>query len=262
MKQTSVQGYIDGVNAIYRKGVKYKLGYDGWGEYCDCIGMGRGGLERAGVTGITHMGGTNNFARFCALNLRKIKSAKDLKLGQVVLKVRDMDDPDYPLPNSYRVGGSNYTGDLTNYTHYGTVTKINPLEITHMTSPTAKKDTKLGNWTYVCELPYVDYTEGGKPIVNEQAVVHSSNGGSVNMRAKPSTSASLICRVPNGSTVDVIGQDGEWSNIRYNGKTGWMMSKFLVSGELPVPDSGTVVVSRAELEKVYDIIGNMLGLRG
>ena len=256
---------MDGVNAIYEKKPKYKLGCDGWGEYCDCIGMGRGGLERAGVTDIKHMGGTNNFARFCAVNLRKIKSVSELKVGDVLLKVRDKDDKDYPLPDSYRVGGVNYTGDLNNYTHYGTVTKINPLEITHMTSPTAKKDTKLGNWTYVCDLPYVDYsgeTEGGETPMNEERIVHSSNGGSVNMRSKPSTSGSLIVRVPNGSHVEVIGESGEWCNIKYNGKTGWMMSKYLLVDDATGIDPYVVLVSRDELEEIYNKIGNMLGLRG
>lgn len=224
--------------------------------------MGRGALEREGVTGITHMRGTNNFARYCALNLHKIKSVSELKVGDVLLKVRDKDDKDYPLPDSYRGGGSNYNGDLTNYTHYGTVTRVNPLEITHMTSPTAKKDTKLGNWSYVCQLPYVDYSEGGEEPVTETAVVHSSNGGSVNMRTKPSTDAKLVCRVPNGSKVTIDGTSGDWCHVNYSGNSGWMMSKFLISGETPIPDDGKITVDKAELEKVYDMIGNMLGLRG
>ena len=131
-----------------------------------------------------------------------------------------------------------------------------------MTSPTAKKDKKLGNWTYVCELPYVDYSgEGDKPM-NEQAIVHSSNGLSVNMRAKPNTSGALIMRVPNGAKVEIIGSSGDWDEIKYSGKTGWMMAKFLVSGDTAIPDGDTVTVDRKELEKVYDTLGNMLGLRG
>ena len=65
-----------------------------------------------------------------------------------------------------------------------------------------------------------------------QAKVTASSGSTVNMRASASTSASKITAIAIGQVVDVIGTTGDWSQITWNGKTGYMMSKYLtkVSG--------------------------------
>jgi mannosyl-glycoprotein endo-beta-N-acetylglucosaminidase len=43
---------------------------------------------------------------------------------------------------------------------------------------------------------------------------------SLNFRDKPN--GTLIASIPHGSKVDVLGIDGEWLNITYSGKTGWV----------------------------------------
>jgi hypothetical protein len=191
--------------------------------------MCRGGLERGGATGVTNMRGTNQAARKAIEGLAEISGADRLRIGDVVLKTRDADDPDYPLPDKYRKGGSEYTGHETNYTHIGTVTGVNPLEITHMTSPTAKKDTKIGNWKYSGRLPWVDY--GEEPEQEQDgpltATVTAASGSTVKMRAKPSSTCRLYWNVPIGAAVAVDDLGKSWSRIRWAGETGYMMTKFL-----------------------------------
>lgn len=63
------------------------------------------------------------------------------------------------------------------------------------------------------------------------AKVTASSGSTVNMRTGPSTSGDIIKKVPIGALVDVIEETGEWSQIVYDNKTGYMMSKFLVKQE-------------------------------
>ena len=142
MKTVTVDQFCKGVESICVEQPAYREGGDGSDGTCDCIGMSRGGLERAGATDITNMRGTNQAARKTIKNLQKIKKADQLKKGDQVLKVRDKDDESMKLPDRYRKGGADYdpTWGETNFTHIGTVTKTDPLEITHMTSPTAKKD--------------------------------------------------------------------------------------------------------------------------
>lgn len=234
MKQITPEKYIEGVNSIYEEQPEYELGQDGSNGKCDCIGMCRGGLEREGVTDVTNMRGTNQAARKTIRNLQKIKNIQQLRLGDVVLKTRDKDDKDMPLPDQYRKGKSGYSSIVgeTNFTHIGTVTGINPLEITHMTSPSAKKDTSLGKWSWFGQLPWVSSEGGGgDEPVGEWATVWAESGSTVKMRAKPSALCRLYWDVPVGSEV-ILREPGEtWSGITWAGKDGYMMTKFLRTGE-------------------------------
>ena len=236
MKKISAEKFVEGVNSIYVEQPAYKLGHDGSDGECDCIGMPRGALEREGVTDVTNMRGTNQAARHTILNLQQIKKADQLRVGDVVLKVRDKDDKDMPLPDRYRKGGADYDAKIgeINFTHIGTVTRVNPLEITHMTSPTAKKDTRLAGWTWFGQLPWVGEGEEEDPAETEWAIVWAENGGTVKMRAKPSTLCRLYWDVPVGSQVILLEPGGTWSRIIWAGREGYMMTKFLRAyGEEP-----------------------------
>jgi hypothetical protein len=232
MNTVTASKYIDGVNSIYEEQPEYLEGHDGSDGKCDCIGMCRGGLERAGVTNVTNMRGTNQAARKTIRNLQEIKTEAVLCVGDVVLKTRDKDDPNMRLPDRYREGGEDYdpTWGETNFTHIGTVTRVNPLEITHMTSPTAQKDTKLKGWSYFGELPWVQYdTPEPQPEPEYQtATVYAENGKPVKMRAKPSVSCNLYWEVPCGEEVIVDDEGEEWSRITWNDRMGYMMTRFLL----------------------------------
>ena len=149
-KIISVETYVSGVNAIYREQPEYKLGHDGSDGFCDCIGMVKGAIKRGGGNP-SGLSGTNYAARYTIRNFARIPSVSALSVGDVVLKGRQPGESGYSLPDKYK-----NSGDLTDYYHIGTVTKVNPLEITHMTTPTAKKDTKIGKWAYFGQLPQVD----------------------------------------------------------------------------------------------------------
>ena len=121
--------------------------------------------------------------------------------------------------------------------------------------------------------------ENAEAIVTE-AIVQAENGGSVKMRARPTTKSANYHEVPSGTNVLVLEPGEEWSKIQWGSRTGYMMSKFLVSAN---PDDATIkvsaqslenvykiletalgqiIVSKGDIEKAYDIIGDMLGLRG
>lgn len=61
-----------------------------------------------------------------------------------------------------------------------------------------------------------------------KATVDHPDGTYVNMRNGPSQSTEkVIMRVPHGATVTVVTPGSTWSQIKYNGKTGYMMTRFL-----------------------------------
>ena len=249
--KVTVQKFIEGVNSIYVEKPSYELGHDGSDGKCDCIGMVRGGLDRAGAKDVKNMRGTNQAARKAIEELVPIQSEAQLTVGAVVLKTRDKDDATMPLPDRYRKGGADYDPKWgeTNFTHIGTVTQVNPLVITHMTSPTAKQDKSAKGWSYVGDLPWVEYEpapepgpEPPDPTEPVTAIVTAEKGSTVKMRAKPSTKCRLYWDVPIGSEVIVDEKGDEWSRITWNDREGYMMTRFLDFREEPEPEPETYLV--------------------
>ena len=240
----SIDKYIEGIESIYVENPDYKLGHDGSDGYCDCIGMCKGAIRRAGGNA-SGLSGTNFAARNTILNLEKIPSASVLTVGTVVLKGRQPGSSGYSLPDQYKSGS-----DLTDYYHIGTVTKVDPLEITHMTSPKAKKDKKLGTWNYYGWLPQVENDSpepGPEPEpdppepVEQIAVVVAENGKPVNLRKAPYITAALVDRVPVGETVTILEYGDDWCKVKWTWKVGYMMTKFLAIA--PEPGCYTVSIS-------------------
>ena len=165
-----------------------------------------------------------------------------------------------PLPDRYRKGGADYDAKLgeTNFTHYGTVTGVNPLRITHMTSPTAKIDTKLGSWEWFGTLPWVKADGAAEEETTEAdwATVVAESGKTVKMRAKPSTLCRLYWDVPVGSQVVLVDPGGTWSEIIWAGRSGWMMSKFLRSGA----NLCTVTIQGLRRETAEEIVAKYGGV--
>ena len=96
-------------------------------------------------------------------------------------------------------------------------------------------DSKWAEWG---ELKGVDYSEGGtstntpepapapvpapEPETTSTATV---NAVKVALRALPSTTAAVLTRVDKGTKVELV--KDEWTKVKYQGKVGYMMTKFL-----------------------------------
>ena len=90
--------------------------------------------------------------------------------------------------------------------------------------------TKASNkkWTHWGELKGVDYNGGDQPVPSGYAVV---TGVRVALRSAPTTSAGVILRVDTGKQVKLEEPPPcEWDYVSYQGKTGYMMKKFLKEG--------------------------------
>lgn len=221
--------FVAMVMQFVRAKPKYKLGCSGF-DYCDCIGMVIGALRRLGIKWVG-IHGSNYAARYRLTGgIHKVGSAGDLKIGYLVFK-GNTNPKTSKLPARYKKGGALYNGDLTDYYHVGVVTSTNPLVISHMTSPTVKQDKVLGQWQYFGLCQYVDYS-GEQPEpqptpVEKTAVVWAPTGKTVNLRKGPGKNYRVLVRVPIGETVTVLGNETNWTHVRYNNYTGYMMSEFL-----------------------------------
>ena len=259
----SVEKYCEGVNTIYDLNPDYKVGHDGSDGYCDCIGMCKGSIRRAGEEA-KGLQGTNYAARYTLKNMRLINDLSDLRVGDVVLKSRNPGEKYYDLPDSYQKGGANYNGDLTDYYHIGSVTRINPVEITHMTDPKPLKVTKekqLKTWQWVANLPQVK-SDSPEPVpptpVYEKATVTAPKGTTVNLRKSKSILSKLVARVPIGTVVPVLQYDKKWCKVSYTDSrhatwVGYMMTEFLDFGDTPSEDKYSVTIFDLTYEEAEDL---------
>ena len=83
--------------------------------------------------------------------------------------------------------------------------------------------------------------------MNEMAIVNAPNGSTVNLRKEAYDKAPLVDRVPVGKTVEILEEQGDWCEVMYNGKHGYMMRQYLK----PTTETGTVPVPRDWLENIY-----------
>lgn len=79
-----------------------------------------------------------------------------------------------------------------------------------------------------------DFTEqpNGNASVSQPksnyATIKVPNKGPLNMREKDSGKSDIITRIPHGSSVEVVERGDEWTKIEYEGKSGYVMTEYLV----------------------------------
>ena len=82
-------------------------------------------------------------------------------------------------------------------------------------------------WAEWGELKGVDYS-GTQTTIPTEPTTGSAivNDTKVALRSAPSTNASILTRVDKGERVQIL-IDNTWTKVSYQGKTGYMMTKFL-----------------------------------
>ena len=251
----AVQENVDRIHA-------YESGHDGSDGKCDCIGLIIGAVKLAGGSW-PGVHGSNWAARNAMDRLNYIEAAGYCYIGEIVYKAKAPGDEGYNLPAAYK-----NNSDSLDYYHVGVVTSVEPLRITHCTNVAGgiKVDNTLGQWHWGGKLKYVDYAihdVSDEPLY--RAIVTADNGYPVKMRSQPSTNAQVIASVPLGTDVEVDDVLDGWSQIVYNGATGYMMSKFLspvgtegAIGNTVTVDKATLKAARAALKMALDAIDEVL----
>jgi len=83
-------------------------------------------------------------------------------------------------------------------------------------------------WTFWGELKGVDY-QGGEdvPDVKPETGTAIVNDKKVALREGPSTNCKVLARANKGDKVKLTNLPADWEYVTYNGKSGFMMKKFL-----------------------------------
>ncbi len=125
-----------------------------------------------------------------------------------------------------------------------------------------------GGWNKIGLHPMFDYGDdinrildgGGDKVVATVTISGGNVKKPINMRAEESTSSKLIAEIPQGEKADLLSESTLWDHISYDGKTGYVLARFVHKEKDPISD--LVEVDRTRLEFVYNELGDMLDLRG
>lgn len=176
----------------------------------DCSGLFYWAFKELG--GYMYHGSNTMWNKYCTskgkLNGGKRTDGQELKPGTAVFVLKGTSDRSH-------VGL--YIGNGKVIEASGTKVGVITTEITN---------SKWAEWG---ELKGVAYDE--KPVQEEQEESAISIGSAmvnatkVALRSAPSTNASILIRVDKGQRVQVL--SNEWTRVSYQGKTGYMMTKFL-----------------------------------
>ena len=209
--------------------------------------------------------GSNTIYREHCSETGKFTSISQLQPGMAVFKYKTWTDTEKDQRNRW------YKKPPGNLSHIGLVVSVNPFKVIHASSAGCVMiDTKLSKWQYYGKLKNVDYDGfniNGGGTMSEIVEVYAAKviGGTLNLRASKSTKADRIEQIPNGAEVTVLKEEDNWCKVLYNGKSGFVLKKYLekiITEISPVNNGDYVYISRQELEKAYDILGDLLGLRG
>ena len=80
-------------------------------------------------------------------------------------------------------------------------------------------------------------------------IIHADNGGPVKLRQSndPKRSGySIWEEIPSGTKAEVLQSGENWSRIRVGSRTGWMMSKFLVTDDSDIPAEPELTAPESE----------------
>ena len=89
-----------------------------------------------------------------------------------------------------------------------------------------------------------------------QSTSYKTTTNNLNMRTGTSTSHSIILTIPQGSKVEVLATSNGWSQVTYNGKTGWASAQYLTDASQAVNGQDIVDYAKTFLGVKYTWGGN------
>ena len=251
----TLKQFMDGIRTNAKRIHDYQKGHDGSDGTCDCVGLIIGALRLEGVDYKgTH--GSNYFARYCTSGMRRVS---DLKVGDLVYKVKWPGDEGYDLPPRYEDGT-----DTKAYYHIGVVMSVEPLSIWHCSGGGMHYDDKIGKWNYCGECTYVNYGEEKKMTPPYIAKVITSSDA-LRLRTGPSTDYTKIGSVPKDAEVKVIRHwdDKDWDFVEYEGMSGYACNQYL-SPVREIHDEAeeevTITIPKADVSKFVDVLRELIGV--
>lgn len=237
---------VDGLIAIFQKMYEEHWAYV-WGaakQGCvDCSGAFVYAYNQYGRS-ITH--GSNAIARSYVVKLLPVSDAQP---GMAAFKLKKPGQSGYDLPDRYK-----NSPDQNDYYHIGLIDQTGQYVLNAQGEKAGFTRTPISKWGRVGLLKAVNYK--GDETQMEQYIVTADNGLPVRVRDNPE--GKVIARLNVGTKVEAGEPDAKgWQEVRFDGKTGYMMSKFLTKPG----DTVTLTVDQYErLCQARDLLIAVLGV--
>lgn len=239
--------FVQNVLALADTITAYESGASGENGKCDCIGLVIGALELGGTDwNGTH--GTNYAFRNEMRYASPLEDATELQEGMVVYKSKSPGESGYALPDKYKQGG-----DMNDYYHVGVVTHVEPLTITHCTSPgPIVQDTSAKKWQWYGELDKLSPIGETEP--EEYVTMYVQGGKKLALRNGPGKNYQALVWIPAGAQVQAAPYNGEWLRVRYGKYTGYSMAEFLAETPEESADNVLVELDKATANKLLEAL--------
>ncbi len=190
--------------------------------------------------------GSNRIARMYVEELLPPEMAKP---GMAAFKFYKPGQKGYNLPAAYTKGSQWYNGDLNDYYHIGLVDEDPRYILNSATTQNGFIRSKISNgWNAVGYLKNVDYGTEKEPM--QDTNLFYANADKVNVRSAPNGNASRVIYLNGGDVVTKLSEASGWSYVRFNGKTGYVMSKYLSPVKAEEPQAPTEETKEEKLTRL------------
>ena len=216
---------------MYREHWRYEWGAAQRG----CVDCSGAFVYAYNLHGLSIAHGSNAIARNYVERLEPIADAIP---GMAAFKARVPGQAGYDLPEKYRT-----SGDLRDFYHIGLVDSTGKYVLNAKSTQAGFSRDPLSKWSCVGRLKAVNYSGESKGGVPMQMVVSCPAGETVRLRNAPKMGAAVVAKIPAGTIVSAedVG-DADWLLVRWDGKAGYMMRKFLADVTSDdEPDTGETI---------------------
>ena len=118
-----------------------------------------------------------------------------------------------------------------------------------------------GNWSKIMfngktafvSSQYLANSNSSAPKVAAKSETKMVTAKGLNVRAKASMNGTKLGVLPKGAKVKVIGQEGNWSKIMFNGKTAFVSSKYLANSNSSAPKAEAKVTTKMVTAKGLNV---------
>lgn len=194
----------------------------------DCQGFVENTVRRAGGE-ITDYRGSNDMFRNACSQVFPLGQVR-LQPGMVLfIHAFDGGEPDQykadGLGNASHVGW--YTGGIYEVVHSGA------------TKGQVSASTLKNGWTHAGYLKGVEYKvpseEPNPPTISTPGYINVPVDENVFLRISPNTDSPWLARINGGERVEVLKAKSDWTNVLYDGKNGYVMTKFITTKQVATP---------------------------
>lgn len=154
-------------------------------------------------------------------------------------------------------------GESTHHKVIGGLPRNSRIEIVSLDGSWDKINYK-GRTGYVCH----DYVKNVNKLSQEKGSCNANvTASGLNLRTSASTSSHIITCIPHGRSVSVISESNGWSKVNYNGRIGYVATRYLSSHSLsqssskPAPRKEQVKASTQTVNKKAIVTASALNVR-